>query len=246
MGLTAYEAKVFSALTSLGEASVGEIFAVAGVPRSAVYGVLEKLERRGVIETSTGRPKKFRALPPKLAVSRIESGVLDAVRDARTGLEALASTPHREASDVHIWIVRGKARVQDRLEDIAGSAKKELFVAGTPEHMLAFTDAWRKARARKVKVVFACMEPEKISELSKLGKIMNPRYHVKLQDDRPPRILFVRADRKTMLFASEYREGKDVEELTAFWTDDWALVRFLNYLTDALSPPVRKSRGGKA
>ena len=45
LGLTIYEAKVFSALTRLGEAGVCDIHAVAEVPRSAVYGTLEKLER---------------------------------------------------------------------------------------------------------------------------------------------------------------------------------------------------------
>ncbi|MGD9963138.1 MAG: TrmB family transcriptional regulator, partial [Thermoplasmata archaeon] len=123
LGLTTYEAKVFSALTKLGEASVGEIHAVANVPRSAVYGTLEKLERRGIIETSAGRPRRFRALPPKAAVARIESEMLSAVKDARTGLEELASSPHKGASDVRIWIVRGQSRIQERLRDIVGTAR---------------------------------------------------------------------------------------------------------------------------
>lgn len=242
LGLTSYEAKVFSALTRLGEAGVGEIHTVAEVPRSAVYGTLEKLERRGIIETSTGRPKKFRALAPKLAVSKIESEVVCAVKDAREGLEELAAAPHRGASDVHIWAIKGRARILDRLQEMAGSARDELMVAGTPEHILSFSAIWRSASVRKVRVVFATLVPEDISQLSEIGEILRPRYHVKMQDDNPPKVIFVRTDRKVILFASEYVDETGVEDLTAFWTDDRALVRFLNSLTDALSPPPRKQR----
>ncbi|MEW5747722.1 MAG: helix-turn-helix domain-containing protein [Candidatus Thermoplasmatota archaeon] len=244
LGLTSYEAKVFSALTRLGEAGVGEIHAVAEVPRSAVYGTLEKLERRGIIETSTGRPKKFRPLPPKAAVAKIESEVLGAVRDARAGLEELAAAPHRDASDVRIWIVRGRSRILQRLREMVGSTREELMVAGTPEHVLEFAGVWRGAKARRVKVAFACLEPEKLSQLAGVGEIIRPKYHVRIEDENPPKVLFVRSDRRTMLFASEYRDEANVEDLTAFWTDDWSLVRFLNYLTDALSPPQRKPRAG--
>ncbi len=237
--MTTYEAKVFSALTRLGEAGVSEIHAVAEVPRSAVYGTLEKLERRGIIETSTGRPKKFRAQPPKIAVSKIESELRDAVKDAKDGLEELASTPHREVSDVRIWIVKGRTRIEARLEDMVASVRSELLVAGAPLNMLAFTDVWKTAKSRKVKVVFATLEPDKIAKLARFGEIMRPRFHVKLPGDDQPRVLFVRADRKVILFASEYKDETQVEDMTAFWTDDDSIVRFLNYLTDSLSKPVK-------
>ena len=239
LGLTTYEAKVFSALTRLGEAGVSEIHAVAEVPRSAVYGTLEKLERRGIIETSPGRPKKFRALPPKVAVSKIESELRDAVKDAKDGLEELASIPHREASDVRIWIVKGRTRIRVRLEDMVAAAGSELMVAGTPAYMMTFADIWKRAKSRKTSVIFATMEPDKIAGLAKFGKIMRPRYHVKLPDGDQPKVLFVRADRRVILFASEYKDETQVEDMTAFWTDDDSIVRFLNYLIDSMSKPVK-------
>lgn len=242
LGLTTYEARVFSALTRLGEAGVGEIHSVSEVPRSAVYGALEKLERRGVVETSTGRPKRFRALPPKVAVAKIESSLMWAVKDATEGLEELAREPHMDRSDVRIWVLKGGAKVRDKLEEISSSVKSDLFVAGTPDHMMAFSDIWLKAKSRRVKMVFGTMEPEKISELSKYGVILRPKYHVRMPDGDIPKILFVRADRRVILFASEYKDETRVEDITAFWTDDEPLVRFLNYLTDALSSPRKKGK----
>ncbi len=241
--MTSYEARVFSALTRLGEAGVGEIHAVAEVPRSAVYGTLEKLEHRGIIESSTGRPKRFKALPPKVAVSKIESELLGAVKDARDGLEELASAPHKGSSDVRIWVVRGRSSIRQRLEEIVGSARSELTVAGTPRQMLSFADVWRKARSRRVKVTFATPEPEKIPELARYGEIVRPKYHMKMDEPDLPRMLFVRADRKTILFASEYQDRAQADDMTAFWTDDESVVRFMNYLTDSMSPRTKTAKG---
>lgn len=239
MGLTTYEAKVFSALTRLGEAGVGEISAIAEVPRSAIYGTLEKLERRGIVETSAGRPKRFRATEARVAVSKMESELLRAAKDARDGLEELARAPHKESSEAHVWVLKGRMRVHERLDEIVGSAKAELLVAGIAEHILAFTDVWKKAKSKRIKVVFASMEPGRISTLSKYGEIIRPTHSMKLGEAKPPKVLFVRADRKTILFASEYEEGPCAEDFTAFWTDDPSVVRFMNYLTDSLAPRRR-------
>jgi len=242
LGLTTYEAKVFSALTRLGEAGVGEIHAVAEVPRSAIYGTLEKLERRGIVETSTGRPKRFRAMSPKVAVSKIESELLEAAKDAKDGLEELASVPHKEALEAHIWVLKGRMRVRERLEEVVGAAKSELLVAGIAEHILAFSEIWRKARSKKVKVMFASMEPERISVLSKYGEIVRQSHDLRLREVKPPKVLFVRVDRKTILFASEYEEGAQTEDMMAFWTDDPSVVRFMNYLTDSMTPRGMSSK----
>lgn len=243
LGLTTYEARVFSALTELGEAGVAEIHSAAAVPRSAVYGTLEKLESRGIIESSAGRPRRFRALPPTTAISKIESELVGAVKDAKEGLEKLASAPHKESSEVRIWIIRGTGRIMGKLEDLAASAKSELFIAGASSHMLEFADLWKTAKSRRVKVIFATLDPERVRELSKYGEAARPRYRMKLPNLDHPKILFARADRRVVLFVSEYGEGPQGADLTAFWTDDVSFVGFLNYLIDSLTkPPSKKTK----
>lgn len=240
LGLTAYEARVFSALTRLGEAGVGDIHTVADVPRSAIYGALEKLERRGMVEVSAGRPKKFRPLAPGAAVSRIESEFRDSLTDAREGLEALARKPPREAPDARIWIIKGKSRVRDKIEEIIASTEGELLVAGNPEGLLEFEALWARAKAMKVKVMFSSPDEKKVARLAEYGEILRPRFRMKSPEANTPNVLFVRADRKTILFASEYEDEDHVEEMTAFWTDDGSVVRFMNYLSEPLSPSKKR------
>lgn len=240
LGLTDYEARVFSALTRLGEAGATEIHTVAGVPRSAVYGALEKLENRGLVESSTGRPRRFRALPPNLLVARMESEFRDSLRDARQGLEELADRPPREASDARIWIVKGRARVRDKIEGIVDSADAELLAAGSPEGLLELEPLWAKAGARGVKVMFTSPDERKVARLAKYGEVLRPRFRMKVPEADPPKVLFVRADRRVILFASEYEEEGQVEDMTAFWTDDGSIVRFMNYLSEPLAPTRKR------
>jgi len=50
LGLTAYEAKILAALTQYGSRNAADLHTLSGVPRSAVYGVIDKLKNRGLIE----------------------------------------------------------------------------------------------------------------------------------------------------------------------------------------------------
>ncbi len=233
--MTTYEAKVFSALTRLGEARVSEIHTVAEVPRSAIYETLDRLEHRGIIETSTGRPKRFRALPPKIAISKIESEIMSAVKDAREGLEELAHAPPQGASDVRIWAIKGKTRIKERIEHMIDSTESEMIIAGFPELLISFERLWKKAKAKKIKIRFATMDPDKIKTLKDYGEVLRPKSKIKMTEMNPPKILFIRSDKKLILLASEYKDDKQIEDMTAFWTDDQSIVGFINYLMEPLT-----------
>lgn len=233
--MTTYEAKVFLALTRLGEARVSEINLVTDVPRPAIYETLDKLEQRGVIETSTGRPKKFRALPPKMAIRKMESELKEAADKARRGLEELAGSTHRDQSDVRVWIIRGRCRTMEKISDIINSTKKELLAAGHPKMLLDLEDMWREVKGRKVKIRFFTGEVDKILRLKKYGELTEPRFNVKDLGDHTSDVLFLRADGKTVLFASEHEDEGKGDDLTAFWTDDENFVRFVNYVTEPMT-----------
>jgi len=71
LGLTEYEAKAYIALIMLGEGSVREISELSKVPASKLYEVLSKLEERGFILSSYGRPMKYIARDPEETLNSI-------------------------------------------------------------------------------------------------------------------------------------------------------------------------------
>lgn len=236
LGMTTYEAKVFLALTRLGEASVSQIHCIADVPRSAIYDTIGRLEQRGIVEVSTGRPKRFRPLSPKAAMNRIESGLIDAGKEAQAGLEALAGSEHRDRSDVRIWTIRGKSRIIDKIADLVGSARKELLIAGHPDLLLKLEGLWKRAR-KGTRVFFFTGKPQDIQRLARYGDILDPRFGTGLPGIHPPMALFVRADSRTVLFTSETSGSVSEDEATAFWTDDESFVRFILYVTEPMILP---------
>ncbi|MCS7106299.1 MAG: hypothetical protein NZ942_03215 [Candidatus Aenigmarchaeota archaeon] len=71
LGLSEYETKVYSALLFLGPSKVGKISKVSKVPQSKIYGVLEELVQKELVEFFDGRPKEFKAVNPKIAFKNL-------------------------------------------------------------------------------------------------------------------------------------------------------------------------------
>ena len=75
LGLNSYEAKLWTALLSLGTSTAGELSDVANVPRSRSYDVLEGLEKKGFIIARLGKPIKYLAIPPEEVLDRVKQKV---------------------------------------------------------------------------------------------------------------------------------------------------------------------------
>jgi len=68
-GLTHNQAKVYIAIAQLGLASVSQVSKLSKVRREDVYRMLPKLEKKGLIEKTLGKPTKIRATPVEDALS---------------------------------------------------------------------------------------------------------------------------------------------------------------------------------
>lgn len=67
LGLTVGESKVYLSLLKLGQTSAGPIVKTAGISRSKVYEILERLQSKGLVSSIIiNGVKKFQALDPRL------------------------------------------------------------------------------------------------------------------------------------------------------------------------------------
>ena len=62
-GLTNREAEIYIFLAKYGVHKGGEISKQTKLPKSLVYRVLKRLERKGVVETTLESPTRFTAMP---------------------------------------------------------------------------------------------------------------------------------------------------------------------------------------
>ncbi len=71
LGLSEYEAKVYSALLVQDLLTAADITKIGGVPRGRVYDIINQLVDKGFCVTVPGAVKKFRAVNPEIAVQNL-------------------------------------------------------------------------------------------------------------------------------------------------------------------------------
>jgi sugar-specific transcriptional regulator TrmB len=153
LGLTQYEARVYAALVQAGESKVGTIHMESGVPRSAIYGTLKRLESRGLADHTASTPARFRPAPPAVALRRTRDRVDRAAAAALGELNHLRQSgqPPRSKS---LWVAEGRGAMAQRLPARLAGAKKEIQVLAHPRLAQRIKDDLEAAAARGVHVIF--------------------------------------------------------------------------------------------
>ncbi|MCQ8903124.1 MAG: hypothetical protein NQU42_03375 [Methanothrix sp.] len=129
LGLTEYEARVYTALTRLKAGIASEIHQISGIPRPAVYGALKRLVMRGIVEVQPSKPMRYRVTDPAAALERLKSSFMT---DAETALRALeevysAEGTEREA-EMGIWVHQGAGRVYEKVMEMLSRAERDILI----------------------------------------------------------------------------------------------------------------------
>lgn len=127
-GLTRNEALAYLSLLESGEdeGMTGyEVAARSGIPRSAVYTVLRKLESAGAAFSTGDKPARYTPTPP--------SRLVDSLREASTSTfdrlaESLERLPVRELPEP-IWTVSRYEQVITRLDHLLRSAEQSVYLS---------------------------------------------------------------------------------------------------------------------
>ncbi len=131
-GLTEYEVKTYVALVESGPMPASELSKVASVPYSKIYEIIGNLERKGWVESEQGRPSKYYAKAPSIALEssrmRAENTLKSSQAEALSELQPLYERKGvQERPD--IWIVRGQLNILDKIRESLERTRKELLVA---------------------------------------------------------------------------------------------------------------------
>ena len=132
IGLTSYETRAYLALIESGVMTASQVSERSDVPYSKIYETLNSLQRKGWIETKTGRPTRYYPKAPSEAFQatrlRLEENIRLWNQAVIEELQPLYERREfREKPDV--WILRGESSVVAKLQEMVDGAKKELMVA---------------------------------------------------------------------------------------------------------------------
>ena len=152
LGFTLNEARAYAALLQRGASTGYEVGQHAGIPRSAVYGVLRKLVSTGAARSMPardGEPERFLATPPEGLVALLKKRF-----DQSAGaLEEAAQRVDQNPDSPDVYGVRGYLRVMEEAERLVVTAKTQLVISGWPRELSQLALELRKAHKRKVFVV---------------------------------------------------------------------------------------------
>lgn len=149
LGLTATEGKAYVALLKNHPATGYELAARSQVPRSAIYGVLKKLEAVGLINAIQQKPAKFVPLPPQRLMELLESRF----RQNLDALDGALSQFSVDGPDTVTWTFVGYSQMLEQARALIERATEIVYLSAWRREVLALETPLRAAAESGVDVV---------------------------------------------------------------------------------------------
>jgi len=119
IGLNLYERRLWVALLVKGTATAGELSAIANVPRSRTYDVLQTLADRGFVVVQTSKPLKYVAISPTEALDKAKQRLVEKFKELEMKIDKLKTS--KLINEVNTLYKQGMKLVSP--EDITGALK---------------------------------------------------------------------------------------------------------------------------
>ena len=126
LGLTEYEAKVYSGLVQFDQAEVKQIYEYLEIPKPSVYQSLKTLTDKGLVQIVSSRPAIYRATPPKIALRHMTDVHRKAEDDAMLELEELEKSRIGQEYPNVLWTLFGQENVEHKLEEMFEGASSSV------------------------------------------------------------------------------------------------------------------------
>lgn len=131
LGLTEYEARAYMALNRIKAGTVSDIHMASGIPRSAIYGSLSRLEEKGLIEVEQGKPMRYRSVVPAKAINKLRSIIDEESERALNYLEEAHSQGESQEPAEAVWTVRGVMNLYNKVSDMIIDAERDIILVAT-------------------------------------------------------------------------------------------------------------------
>jgi len=149
LGFTSYEAMAYVSLLENNPVTRYELGKNSGVPRSAIYNVILKLEKMGAVNAYSSEPETYVPLPPDQLLEYLERQFHDKIEKAR---EHLKDFENKIIPD-HLWNIVGYNNLILKIKELIEKAEKTLYISVWKTEFRLFKSAIEDAIARGVEVI---------------------------------------------------------------------------------------------
>ena len=125
LGFTSYEAKAYISLLEHHPVTRYELGKNSGVPRSAIYNVIQKLERIGAVNANSSAPEKYIPLPPDQLLEYLERQFDEKIDKARHMLKDFEI----QIIPDHVWTIVGYDNLIIKVKEVIDKAKRSIYIS---------------------------------------------------------------------------------------------------------------------
>ena len=203
-GLSSNTAKAYMALLAKNPATGYEISTSSGVPRSAIYSVLNRLTALGLVNFVGENPKKYIALSPSSMIEHMNNLHVDRVQQITDAFNHLNTS--NEAFD--FWHLHGYRNLIMKAKEIINHAQEKIILSAWCKEVTTLERALKDAVTRNVDVTLFsfCKLKEDIGTTVSYG--LDEMELLKVWN---PKIILV-ADQKTTVMGStvEHNDSRTI------------------------------------
>jgi len=149
LGFTTYEARAYLCLLRHNPASCYELSNYSGVPRSAIYGVVRRLESKGIANAIHAKPTRYIPLPPEQLIRLLENQFQKTLHDLKESLNEIKASNEME----HLWNITGYENLILKAKELINSAQESIYLSVWRREALQLEEELRAAERRGVKIV---------------------------------------------------------------------------------------------
>jgi len=155
LGFNASEGRAYIALIKNHPATGYDVSARSGVPRSAVYNVLRRLEAQGLVNSIQAKPALYVPLEPDRLTALLENRLTGTLDDLRGALGALVD----RVAPSSTWTVQGYDAMIEQARNLIRNARRYVYASIWGREALLLEVALRDAVSRDVEVVLFSWTP---------------------------------------------------------------------------------------
>lgn len=134
LGLTQYETRAYISLVEKNKSNARALSKLTQIPRSKIYEVLTRLEKKKLIEVEKSRPILFKPIKPSIAVEEIEAQLKDNLKKEYDTQKSILETNYdkkmREIIAAKNIILDQLDKIYEKTEDIEPSEVFVLIIRG--------------------------------------------------------------------------------------------------------------------
>jgi len=214
LGFSQYEAKVYLALLMQPGVTGYELAKNSGVPASKIYGTLNKLFAREMVQAIDSDPKKYLPLPPEEILSRMRDEFLETVDLLSEKLEQIYT--QSEIMDEHIWNLSGRNSILRKVIDFVSNANQQILLSVWDEELEEIGSCLKKADRRNVKISIVHFGEQRLN----VGKEFRHGREHQIRVERGGRRIVLVVDDQKMILGHFSEDGRS----NAAWTTNKGMV----------------------